>query len=198
MGAHTINAVDAAGRAVMSENQKELIDRDAELYGIAFLVDGVRVKPDRVVVQYGYQASAEPEQEPVAWKYCPECGCEEIHHQEGCHKQCSNCYQEWFSDMDYTDVVRQHLAGKFRDKDAAIEAANQRADAAERIAQHNANCVGELERKLASVTGYVQGMVNCCTPGQQSVATGYLRDILDALLSASAVPAEGGDGEAEQ
>lgn len=68
-----------------------------------------------------------------AWKFCPECGCEEIHHQEGDRKQCANCHQEWFSDMDYTDVVRTHLAGKFRDKDAVIEAATKRADAAEQM-----------------------------------------------------------------
>lgn len=51
----------------MSKSQKELIDRDAELYGIAFLVDGVRVSPDKVVIKYGAQAGAAPEQEPVAW-----------------------------------------------------------------------------------------------------------------------------------
>lgn len=47
--------------------------------------------------------------EPVAWSYCPECGCEELHHEAGEHKQCANCYQEWFSDIDYSDVVRGNL-----------------------------------------------------------------------------------------
>lgn len=53
--------------------------------------------------------AAQPQGEPVAWSYCPECGSEEILHQEGDHKQCAECHQEWFSDIDYTDVVRGHL-----------------------------------------------------------------------------------------
>ncbi|QHJ83076.1 MAG: hypothetical protein [Caudoviricetes sp.] len=54
-------------------------------------------------------AGAQPQGEQVAWKYCPECGSEEIYHQEGEHKQCAECHQEWFSDVDYTGVVRGHL-----------------------------------------------------------------------------------------
>ena len=53
--------------------------------------------------------AAQPQGETVAWAYCPECGCEEIHHQQGRHKQCADCHQEWFSDIDYSDVVRGHL-----------------------------------------------------------------------------------------
>ena len=44
-----------------------------------------------------------------AWMYCPECGCEELHHEQGEHKQCANCHQEWFSDIDYSEVVRGNL-----------------------------------------------------------------------------------------
>lgn len=47
--------------------------------------------------------------EPVAWSYCPECGCEELHHECGEHKQCKNCHQEWFSDINYSEVVRGNL-----------------------------------------------------------------------------------------
>lgn len=47
--------------------------------------------------------------EVVAWSYCPECDCEELHHEVGEHKQCANCHQEWFSDIDYSDVVRGNL-----------------------------------------------------------------------------------------
>lgn len=54
------------------------------------------------------QAPAQDEREP--WTYCPECGSDEVRHQEGEHKQCARCHQEWFSDIDYTDVVRGHLA----------------------------------------------------------------------------------------
>lgn len=49
------------------------------------------------------------ERQPVAWSYCPECGCEDLHHEQGEHKQCANCYQEWFSDIDYSEVVRGNL-----------------------------------------------------------------------------------------
>ena len=52
------------------------------------------------------------------WSYCPECGSEYVRHHEGEHKQCANCHQEWFSDIDYTDVVRKHLSSKFSFKDA--------------------------------------------------------------------------------
>lgn len=51
---------------------------------------------------------AEVKQEP--WSYCPECGSEEIHYQEGNHKQCARCHQEWFSDIDYTETVMGNLA----------------------------------------------------------------------------------------
>lgn len=43
------------------------------------------------------------------WAYCPECGCKDMHHEQGEHKQCANCYQEWFSDIDYSEVVRGNL-----------------------------------------------------------------------------------------
>ena len=46
----------------------------------------------------------------MVWTYCPECGCEEVRHADGNHKQCAKCHQEWFADIDYTDVVRGHLA----------------------------------------------------------------------------------------
>ena len=49
------------------------------------------------------------EQEPVAWTYCPECGSFDVRHEEGSHKQCAVCFQEWFSDIDYSDVVQQNL-----------------------------------------------------------------------------------------
>lgn len=52
------------------------------------------------------------------WNYCPECGCEEIRYGEGPHKQCSRCHQEWFTDIDYSGVVRGNLERLFI---AAIE-----------------------------------------------------------------------------
>lgn len=53
--------------------------------------------------------AAQHQGDPVAWSWCPECGCEELHHEEGAHKQCANCHQEWFSDIDYSEVVRGNL-----------------------------------------------------------------------------------------
>lgn len=67
-----------------------------------------------------YAAPVAPQTKAVAWGYCPECGCEDIHHQDGEHKQCASCHQEWFSSIDYSDVVREHLSGKYIDKDAVI------------------------------------------------------------------------------
>lgn len=67
----------------------------------------------------------------VKWAYCPECGSNEVRHAEGDHKQCV-CGQEWFADLDYTDVVRKNLAkpaapagggdARFADDIALIEA----------------------------------------------------------------------------
>jgi len=67
---------------------------------------------------------AEGRPKTAKWEYCPECGSEQIHQEEGDHKQCAGCYQEWFADMDYSGVVRAHLGGKYRDKDAVIERLN--------------------------------------------------------------------------
>lgn len=50
------------------------------------------------------------------WEYCPECGSEEIRHQEGDHKQCEVCHQEWFSDLYYTDTVKANLKNWMDDK----------------------------------------------------------------------------------
>jgi hypothetical protein len=46
----------------------------------------------------------------TVWSYCPECGSEDLQHEKGEHKQCANCHQEWFSDIDYSEVVRVNLA----------------------------------------------------------------------------------------
>lgn len=51
-----------------------------------------------------------PQPASKEWIYCPECGSTEIHYEEGRHKQCAECHQEWFSDLDYTDVVRANLS----------------------------------------------------------------------------------------
>lgn len=46
-----------------AQDERETVSHDAELYGIGFMVDGVRVSPDRVTIQYG--RSAQTEQQPI-------------------------------------------------------------------------------------------------------------------------------------
>ena len=61
-------------------------------------------------IEIGYAAPVQPvKQEPMAWMYCPECGSLDVRYEDGNHKQCASCAQEWFSDIDYSDVVRQNL-----------------------------------------------------------------------------------------
>ena len=50
------------------------------------------------------------EQEAGIWKWCPECGCENSKptgFDDG--RFCSKCGQEWFTSLDYSDVVRRNL-----------------------------------------------------------------------------------------
>ena len=50
------------------------------------------------------------------WEYCPECGSED--HMEGYNQEngCIDCHQSWFSNHDYTDVVRGHLKASYKDR----------------------------------------------------------------------------------
>lgn len=45
----------------------------------------------------------------VPWEYCPECGSDRIQRGDGTQNFCKDCHQEWYTDIDYTDVVRQNL-----------------------------------------------------------------------------------------
>ena len=68
----------------------------------------------------------------VLWEYCPECGSDRTKYEDGTKKFCRDCNQEWYSDIDYTDVVRQNLCeGKdvlrpssrvLRDGEVAVDA----------------------------------------------------------------------------
>lgn len=71
---------------------------------------------------------ADQQGDPMAWKFCPECGCEEIRHQEGKHKQCSDCHQEWFADIDYSDVVRGNLHRLYRHAQPATAKVDEQAE----------------------------------------------------------------------
>lgn len=48
------------------------------------------------------------------WTFCPECGSEEIHYEEGNHKQCAYCHQEWYSHINYSRVVKVNLQELFK------------------------------------------------------------------------------------
>lgn len=46
------------------------------------------------------------------WDFCPECGCMEFHREEGWTEGlrfCVRCGQDWYSDVDYLDVVQANL-----------------------------------------------------------------------------------------
>ncbi len=137
----------------MSKSQKELIDRDAELYGIAFLVDGVRVSPDKVVIKYGAQASAAPEQEPAIYAIhaagqdvAPDCELafvdEAMQYDEDCrtalytHSGTSETEQLRAENVRLKGMVaeweRSLSMRLLTEKQAELMGANQRADAAER------------------------------------------------------------------
>lgn len=47
-----------------AQDERDAVSRDAELYGIGFMVDGVRVHPSRVTVQYSATRPAQTEQQP--------------------------------------------------------------------------------------------------------------------------------------
>lgn len=65
-------------------------------------------KSTRVALAHSAQAA---QGSGVHWEYCPECGSYETEApQEGCGYSCASCGQEWHGDINYTDVVRKHLA----------------------------------------------------------------------------------------
>ena len=57
------------------------------------------------------------------WTFCPECGCEEVYHHEGEHKQCERCHQEWFADVDYSAAVKANLESWHKLKSATDKTA---------------------------------------------------------------------------
>ncbi len=131
------------------------------------------------------QASAAPEQDPVAWVPCspewlkaggdcataPRICC--APGQGVSHLHPSHEIARLRADLGEAKGEYDRSTNKVAELRDLLEATSQRADAA--------------ERKLASVTEYVQGLVSAAG-SQPSVATGYLRDILETLQSASAEP----------
>ena len=46
------------------------------------------------------------------WRYCPECGCDEIVNEnlvKDGYRECKACGQEWWVDINYTDTVKTVL-----------------------------------------------------------------------------------------
>jgi hypothetical protein len=66
----------------------------------------------------GSSATLAEQAKPVAlkhWTFCPECGCEGSRPTGyGTGRYCSDCGQEWFTDIDYLDVCRTNLHSLFR------------------------------------------------------------------------------------
>lgn len=75
---------------------------------------------EKVVAVPVYRRPVPAQQVATEWEYCPECGSEDIHYEEGRHKQCNNCHQEWYSDIDYTEVVMGNLAKRFAQPSPAV------------------------------------------------------------------------------
>lgn len=48
------------------------------------------------------------------WKYCPECGCDKYtmltRYADSAENNCKECGQIWFTDIDYTDVIKSNLS----------------------------------------------------------------------------------------
>lgn len=49
-----------------------------------------------------YQCDARP----VVWGFCPECGSDEANEYPDMLRVCNDCGQDWYTDVDYTDVIR--------------------------------------------------------------------------------------------
>lgn len=108
------------------------------------------------------------------WTFCPECGSEEVRYEEGRHKQCAACGQEWFSDLNYVDVVQKNLCRLTAERDEYAQAVKDqaaiarwniaRAEAAESLAARQAEAlnwamdeIDVLSNKLNDFA-YPQGM----------------------------------------
>jgi hypothetical protein len=54
----------------------------------------------------------ELEQRPVnkeTWAFCPECGSTDTENESGTYKQCAECGQDWYIDINYSVVIKEKL-----------------------------------------------------------------------------------------
>lgn len=135
------------------------------------------------------------------WRYCPECGSDEVRHQEGEHKQCAACHQEWFSDIDYSDTVRVHLAGKYIDKDATIDRLRAEVRALRKTLPNSTTELVDLRAQLVEQDALLQyiddqltnlqpHIVQACYPGRAGFIDNYVDPVIERIrtISASAEP----------
>lgn len=125
------------------------------------------------------QASAAPEQEAVAWMV----GKTVWENRSAAVRNAADrmrLVRPLYTHADDGELER--LRAELVESDlCVVRALNERDAALKQLAK--------ADQKISSVVEYVEGMVKAAG-NQPSVATGYLRDILDALLSATAQPAE--------
>lgn len=212
MDAHTINAVDAAGRAVMSEVTREhLAGLELAKQELGEFNAAAKAAADYCLDPLIAQASAAPEQEPVAWLYSrPEGLVTPVVLLEKASDKDRGSWDETplYNHADPSEVAQLraelksllHTSVKEDVFDIVCkerDAATQRADAAERKL---GDAVGLLKAQADHVVQLCDVMFRQGLGMDKEAETkiyAALRTIqhINALLSASAEPAKGGDGE---
>ncbi|MDN4061178.1 hypothetical protein QPK31_23440 [Massilia sp. YIM B02769] len=99
--------VDAHGRIIIGEDVAPSADE------VAYIAAANPAVVLGLIARIERATAAAPAS--VAWEYCPECGSmETVPPDENVENQyvCAACGQEWHSDIDYTDVVRDHLGNR--------------------------------------------------------------------------------------
>lgn len=48
------------------------------------------------------------------WTFCPECGCDKYREAFDGERECSNCKQSWFSDINYIGAVIENLSDRYK------------------------------------------------------------------------------------
>jgi DNA repair exonuclease SbcCD ATPase subunit len=94
----------------------------------------MRLENDKLRTQLAEMTKTHESASIVPWVYCPECGNGSFHVDESIsktHRQCIGCGQEWFCDINYSDVMQENLisahvqlaeiTGKLEEADRCIE-----------------------------------------------------------------------------